>query len=279
MRKLYLYTIAIFFVGLIATILGIGTSGTLFKTLYDKTVGFFYYLESRGIPVEVIVFLLMILESAGIRVPSEVVMPLGGFLAALGLANFRLVVLAGALGNVVGSVIAYYIGLRGLKILDERFGYIMRYIRDKGSIATFLTRLMPGIRTYAPFALGASRVNMKEFIVYTFIGSFIRCIPRTYVGYVFGAHREEIIESLHRYTPLILAILLDLFIIGIFYEKSSSGRQGVSRSDGYSDEDSGSGHRESEGKPIKQPSDEAEYSEDIGDNGIDDTGNDYKHGG
>ena len=257
MRKLVLSTIIIFLLGLLATLLNVGTSGTLFQKAYRLTVDAFYYLKALGIPVEIIVFLLMILESAGIRVPSEIVMPLGGFLAALGLANFRLVVLAGALGNVVGSRIAYYIGLRGHKLVDKRFGYIVRYVRARGSIATFLTRLMPGIRTYAPFALGASRVEMKRFLLYTFLGSFIRCIPRTYIGYVFGIYRESVIESLHRYTPLILAILTDALLIALFYEKSSHGRQGISGSDSDSHDEAGSSDGESEGKPIEQPSDEA----------------------
>lgn len=238
------------------TFLGIGTSGTILNTLSNGVINIFHALESRGVPVEIIVLLLMTLESAGILIPSEIVMPLGGFLAASGLGNFRLVVLAGALGNVVGSLIAYYIGTTGTRILDARFGYVMRYVRRKGTIASFLTRLMPGVRTYAPFALGAARVNKRIFILYTFLGSFLRCIPRTRIGYVFGVHRHEIVEKFHAYTPLLLAILTDLLLIALFYEKTSSGGQWISGGDGDSDDEGEPGNDEPKGEEIEYPSDE-----------------------
>ncbi len=154
------------------------------------------------------VFLLMTLESCGVPAPSEVIMPFGGFLVATGRLNFWLVVLMGTLGNLVGSLIAYTIGLKGGRPLIERYGkYILisHHDLDKadgwfaryGDFAVFAGRLLPVVRTYISFPAGIAKMNVKKFSLYTTLGALPWCILFTWLGVKLQNHWELIHTKLH----------------------------------------------------------------------------------
>src|SRR5213079_1225872 len=149
------------------------------------------------------VFLLMTLESALIPLPSEVTMPFAGFLASQGLFNFWLVVLAGGLGNLVGSLVAFYLGValedsllrafirrHGKWVLMSERDYEVAevWFRRHGEIVVFVSRLLPIIRTFISLPAGVARMNVVRFSIYTVVGSILWSTLLTYIGVQLGEH-------------------------------------------------------------------------------------------
>lgn len=157
------------------------------------------------------IVLAMAIESCCIPLPSEIVMPLaGGMLyqlynqkiaSFLGVnpampiwVNLVLVALAGAVGCLIGSLVAYGIGYSGGRPLLLKYGryvLISQYDADKadfffqrwGSPTTFFSRLLPVVRTYISLPAGIAKMPLVRFSVFTFLGSFPWCLILAYVGY------------------------------------------------------------------------------------------------
>jgi len=168
------------------------------------------------------VFVLMALESCGVPVPSEVIMPFSGFVVFSGQMMFWVVVLIGALGNLVGSWIAYWIGYRGGRPLIEKYGkYILishhdldladRWFKKHGEWAVFIGRLLPIVRTYISFPAGIAEMNFKKFSYFTFGGAFIWSALFAWLGVKMGGNWSSIRETLHNFD-LLIAVLIILFI-------------------------------------------------------------------
>src|ERR1700675_3224663 len=128
------------------------------------------------------IVLLMAIESACIPLPSEIIMPFSGYLVYTGRFNLWAVGVAGAFGCVLGSLVAYWVGMYGGRPLIEKYGkYVLishhdldladRWFARFGEIIVFGSRLLPVIRTFIAFPAGVARMNLKRFIVYTFLGS------------------------------------------------------------------------------------------------------------
>ncbi len=173
------------------------------------------------------IFLLMTLESALIPIPSEITMPFSGFLTARGEFNFLLVVLSGALGNVVGSLLAYWLGWWGqeavVRKLIRKFGkYILvteeeydkgeLWFRKHGDPIAFFSRLLPAVRTFISLPLGVSKVDIKRFALYTFAGSFIWSTFLTYIGVLMKDNWENL-EHYFRQFEIAIAVLGVLLIV------------------------------------------------------------------
>jgi membrane protein DedA with SNARE-associated domain len=177
------------------------------------------------------VFVLMVLESACLPVPSEVTMLFGGalanatFVAGLGgkgeHLNFLVVGLLGTVGNLVGSWIAYGVGYRGGRPLIERWGryvFLRRHELDRaevwfqrhGETAVFVSRLLPVVRTFISLPAGIAEMPFGRFSLYTFTG----CLPWTFaltaLGYALG-NQWELVERFLR--PLSLAIAAVLVVV------------------------------------------------------------------
>jgi membrane protein DedA with SNARE-associated domain len=165
------------------------------------------------------VVLLMAIESACIPLPSEVIMPFSGYLVYTGRFNLWWVAVAGAIGCVLGSLVAYWVGMYGGRPLIEKYGrYILisrhdldladRWFNRYGEIIIFASRLLPVIRTFIAFPAGVARMNLTKFCVYTFLGSFPWCLGLAYVGVKLGEQwdKNETLKSwFHRFD----------FVIGI----------------------------------------------------------------
>ena len=153
------------------------------------------------------VFVLMVLESACVPIPSEVTMLFGGALAAPGFAapgeelSLLWVGIAGTLGNLVGSWIAYWVGAVGGRPLVDRFGrylLIRPHEVDKahdwferyGEQAVFFGRLLPVIRTFISLPAGVVRMPFWRFSAYTLLGSLPWCIALTWIGALLGTRWE-----------------------------------------------------------------------------------------
>lgn len=162
------------------------------------------------------IVLLMAIESACIPLPSEIIMPFAGFLVFKGEMTLWGVAVAGALGCVLGSIPAYYLGMYGGRPLVEKYGkYVLishrdlnmadRWFDKHGDIIIFIARLLPAVRTFIAFPAGVARMNMPKFIVYTFIGSLIWCWLLAYAGMKFGQNWESLEVYFHEFHYVIIA--------------------------------------------------------------------------
>ena len=140
---------------------------------------------------------LMAIESACIPLPSEIIMPFAGFLVAQGKFTLFGVALAGALGCVAGSVVAYLVGILGGRVFIEKYGkYILisrhdleiadNFFNKYGSGAIFFSRLMPIVRTFISLPAGIARMNFSKFVIYSFLGSLPWCYGLAYIGKKLG---------------------------------------------------------------------------------------------
>lgn len=168
------------------------------------------------------VFILMLAESCGIPIPSEVIMPFAGFLVSSGRMNFWLVVFLGAFGNLVGSILAYYIGARGGRPLLNKYGkYVLisghdldladSWFARYGQATVFFGRLLPVARTYISFPAGVARMPIKKFCFYTFIGALPWCALFAWLGVKLGDNWDLIRQKLHNFD-LAMAVLLALLV-------------------------------------------------------------------
>jgi membrane protein DedA with SNARE-associated domain len=164
------------------------------------------------------VFFLMALESANIPIPSEIIMPFSGFLVSRGVFYFWPVVLVGALGNLSGSMVSYYIAVyfgkwtRSWATHSPYFAMSRRWFGQYGVTAAFWSRLMPIIRTFISFPAGLFRVPAWKFFAYTLLGSFIWSTILTYPGVYLGENWQMIEPIFRRFDVFILVFLAIGFI-------------------------------------------------------------------
>lgn len=164
------------------------------------------------------VFLGMTIESACIPLPSEVIMPFAGYVVWEGKMTLWGITLAGVLGNVLGSWIAYFVGLKGGRPFLEKYGkYVLitpgkldmahEWFERYGHEAVFISRLLPGIRTFISLPAGIAEMEFKKFTIYTFAGSLPWAFALGYIGVLLGPHWETIRSYFH---------ILDIFVaIGV----------------------------------------------------------------
>lgn len=151
------------------------------------------YLNAFGYPG---VVAGMAIESACIPLPSEIIMPLAGYMAYQGSMSLIGVAVAGTIGNLVGSLIAYYAGRRlGAEFIFRYFGWLIsrqeyasaeRWFERWGETAIFVSRMLPVIRTFISLPAGIAGMDVRKFTIYTLIGSFPWCLFLAYIGYVLG---------------------------------------------------------------------------------------------
>jgi membrane protein DedA with SNARE-associated domain len=165
------------------------------------------------------VVLLMAIESACIPLPSEVTMPFAGYLVSRGELTLWGVALAGAVGCVVGSLVAYAVGAWGGRRFMQKYGrYVLisqrdlaladRWFERHGDITILVGRLLPVVRTFIAFPAGIARMAMGKFLFYTFIGSLIWCWALAWVGQRLGEHWDTLGTYFHRFDALIGALIV-----------------------------------------------------------------------
>jgi len=167
----------------------------------------------------------MAIESANIPLPSEIILPFGGYLVSTGRLNFYGTVMAGTVGGTVGSALSYYLGLWGgrpiLVKYGRYFGFSMKHLEaaDRwfnryGEATVFFTRLMPIIRTFISLPAGISGMNFKRFLIYTFLGSLPWSILLVYVGLKLGQNWAAIKPWFHRLdVVIVLGIVAVIFYL------------------------------------------------------------------
>jgi membrane protein DedA with SNARE-associated domain len=176
------------------------------------------------------VVLLMAIESACIPLPSELIMPFAGWTLVKdrghGQEWLLFAALLGAIGNVLGSLIAYYVGAIGGRPLVNKYGkYIFISHRDLdladrwftrwGNWAVFFSRLLPVVRTFISLPAGVSRMPIWRFITYSFVGAFIWSLALAWAGYKLGENWEDLRNWMRPADipiAIIAAILVALYV-------------------------------------------------------------------
>ena len=170
--------------------------------------------------------LLMLIESTFLPLPSEVVIPFAAYKAGQGDLNVFIVVIAGTIGALSGSLInytlAYYLGrplvykFAGSKLgrlfllSEEKVKHAEEYFIKNGKTSTFIGRLVPGIRHLISIPAGLAKMNLRDFLMFTLIGAGIWNIILAIIGYYLYAVREQIF-------PYVGHILLGVGIIFVVY--------------------------------------------------------------
>lgn len=169
------------------------------------------------------IFVLMAGESCGLPLPSEIVVPAGGLLAAAGRLNLVEVALVASAANLAGSAIAYGVAARWgepLLLGPGRWVGIRRHhveiadgwFRRFGLPAVFIGRLLPVVRTYISFPAGLARVPFGRFVLLTFVGALPWNFALAGVGYTLGSHYEAVATFIQR-GGYLLALLIVVVVV------------------------------------------------------------------
>lgn len=176
------------------------------------------------------VFLFMTLESCLIPIPSEVTMTFAGFLAGVDIVNIWIVILIGAIGNVIGSLLAYWLGLKmgeewirraikkwgkWLLIHIDDFDKALKWFGKYGQGITFGSRLLPIVRTFISLPAGIAKMDVKLFTLLTFIGSFIWSGILAFIGLKLGQNWQAIEPFFRKFQYAIIGAFLLLVVVYI----------------------------------------------------------------
>jgi len=163
--------------------------------------------------------LAMAIESACIPLPSEIIMPFSGFLVSQGQFTLLGIAIAGTVGGVIGSLLAYALGYFGGETLVRRairkygkyflaqeyeLAHAMVWFDKHGSAITFFSRLLPVIRTFISLPAGIAKMDLKSFVTYAAVGTFIWTYILGYIGYLLGENWDTLGAYFHKFDTAIL---------------------------------------------------------------------------
>jgi membrane protein DedA with SNARE-associated domain len=184
-------------------------------------------------------FGLMILDACSVPIPSELILSFAGYLVYQKQLIFWLAIAVATIASVIGALIEYYIGLKGIKTLT-RYRILGRYLFSEsqikatstwfnkyGTAIVFFGRMVPVIRTLVSFPAGAVKMPPAKFIVYTGTGSLIWNSLLIYGGYYLGSKYSDI-ASISDYLIIITIIVL-IGAGAVFLIKRRNGRKKLSR--------------------------------------------------
>lgn len=165
---------------------------SLLATINDLVIGLIDQAGYVGI------YLAMFIEGVFTPIPSEIIVPLAGYLASTGRFDIVLVVLISSLGAVSGSTVAYFIGYRLGRPFVDRYGKYFGFGHESlcradawferwGNYGILLGHSLPGVRSVISFPAGIAKMDIKRFILFTFFGALIWNTVLTVAGYLLGA--------------------------------------------------------------------------------------------
>ena len=181
------------------------------------------------------IYITMTLESACIPIPSEVVMPYAGHLAAKGSLAMWQATLVGAIANLSGSWLAYTAGRFGGRSFIDRYGkYIFlshkhlamadHWFATNGEATVFLSRMLPAVRTFISLPAGIARMNIVKFSLYSFLGSLPWNFLLVYLGYTFTDRWDELQLYLHEFNIVAFSGIA-VVVVGYLYWRKNKNRR------------------------------------------------------
>jgi membrane protein DedA with SNARE-associated domain len=181
------------------------------------------------------IMVLMAIESSVLPLPSELVMPPAGYLAAKGQMNSVLAVGVGTLGSVIGALVNYALALFVGEPLLRKYGkYVLvsarsldrteAFFRRHGEISTLIGRLLPVVRHLISIPAGVSRMNLGRFIFFTALGAGLWCAILTYLGWIIGRHGEQVETVIgpyvhHTFLTYILPGVVILLVVYVLWRR------------------------------------------------------------
>jgi membrane protein DedA with SNARE-associated domain len=170
------------------------------------------------------IFVLMLLESACIPIPSEATMLFAGFAVSEGEYSLFAATMVGSLANLVGSWVAYWVGYAGRVDILEKHGkklhikkshleWADRWFEKHGDATVFFTRMLPIIRTFISLPAGVARMPFWRFSVLTFLGCVPWVLMLTFIGKQAGDNWDEWKDSLHYFDYFVAACI----VIGVVW--------------------------------------------------------------
>ena len=175
---------------------------------------------------------LMFIESSFLPLPSELVMPPAGYLAAQGRMDPVLAVLAGTLGSIGGALFNYWFAVTVGEPFLRRYGkYVLvrahhldrteAFFARHGEISTFVGRLLPVARHLISIPAGMARMNLKRFVAFTALGASIWCAVLVYIGWFLGRHeavlREGVVKAYSTQAVLYMLPVLVVLLAGYVF--------------------------------------------------------------
>lgn len=180
------------------------------------------------------IFALMVLESATLPVPSEVVLPFAGYLVYQGTMNFWMVLIVASAGSLLGTVIDYAVGFYLGRAAIIRYGKYVhlseknlvsteKWFKKYGPITVLIARFVPLIRTLVAFPAGIAEMKIPKFLAYSIVGIVIWDAALIYVGYIVGPSVNSIIASLSSsFTVVeILAVVIAALVLFLWARRSN----------------------------------------------------------
>lgn len=157
------------------------------------------------------IVVLMAIESSVLPLPSELVMPPAGYLAAKGQMNAWVAVASGMLGSVLGALVNYMLAVVVGEPVLRRYGKFVlisersldrteAFFRRHGEISTFIGRLLPVIRHLISIPAGMSRMSLARFVTFTALGAGLWCGILTYLGWLIGRHGGDVERAIGPYV-------------------------------------------------------------------------------
>jgi membrane protein DedA with SNARE-associated domain len=179
------------------------------------------------------IFLLMAVESTFIPFPSELVIPPAAYKAASGDMNIFLIIFAGSMGAIAGSLINYYLAKwlgRTLlfKFVNTRLAHLMmidqagiekseNYFLEHGKTSTLIGRLIPGIRHLISIPAGLSNMKIRDFILYTAIGATAWNCILALLGYFFSS-QKDVFEKYYKELIVLIIMIGGLYVLYLIYK-------------------------------------------------------------
>jgi membrane protein DedA with SNARE-associated domain len=180
------------------------------------------------------VFVLMLLESSSLPIPSEMILPFTGYVVSLGQLNLWWSIAVATAAGISGSLVDYYIGWKGWNFLTQhrilgkslfsksQFDVAAGWFSRHGSIVVFLSRLVPGFRTLVSFPAGAIKMPLTKFAVYTTAGCLLWNSLLIYFGYFLGSQWAKVAGISH-YLIIIAVVAFVSIFIGYFLWRRRKG--------------------------------------------------------
>jgi len=167
--------------------------------------------------------LLMAIENVFLPLPSELIMPLGGFVASRGQMSLAGVIIAGTIGSVLGALPLYYLARiageeklthwvakhgRWLLLRPADLNRYKRWFERHGSIAVIIGQIIPGVRGLISLPAGYAEMNVFAFLLYNLIGTVVWCVVLAFIGHQLGVHYKVVHKYLGPAGWVVLAGLL-----------------------------------------------------------------------
>jgi membrane protein DedA with SNARE-associated domain len=173
------------------------------------------------------IFALMVMESATLPVPSEIVLPLAGYLVYTGQIEFWTAVVVASVGSLIGTTIDYGIGFylgrpailrygRWVRLTEHHLERSESWFGKYGNPAVLLARFVPLVRTVIAFPAGIAKMSFAKFLAFSAVGIFVWDAFLIYLGELAGQNRDLIISTLQSTFTLIEAASVVVLLVALY---------------------------------------------------------------